>query len=62
MDWPSSQSGEEPAFRDAVGVEVGETGRGLIEDHVQLPILCVPVDPIYVVLCRAVIRHLVGGA
>ena len=36
MDRPASQSGEESAFRDAVGVEVGETCHGLIEDLVQL--------------------------
>ena len=29
MDLPSSQSGKERAFRDAIGVEVGETGHGL---------------------------------
>jgi len=39
MDRPSRQSGEERAFRDAVGVQVGETCHGLIEDRVQLPIL-----------------------
>ena len=60
MDRSSGQSCEERAFLDAIGVEVGETCHGLIEDHVQLPILYVAIDPIYVVLCRALIRHLVG--
>jgi len=60
MDRPSSQSGEERAFGDAVGVVVGETYHGLIEDCVQDPILYIAFDPIYAVLCRAMIRHLVG--
>jgi len=41
MDRPSSHAGEECAFRDAVGVEVGETCHGPIEDRVQLPIFYV---------------------
>ena len=61
MDRPSCEFGEERAFRDAVGVDVGETGHDLIEDRVQLPIIYVPADPIYAVLFRAVIRHLLGG-
>jgi len=60
MDRPSSQSGEERAFRDAVGVEVGENGHGLIEDPVEFLILNMAIDTIYAVLCRAMIRHLVG--
>jgi len=50
MDWPASQSGEERAFGDAVGVEVGETFHGLIEDRVQLLILKMAVRPINAVL------------
>jgi len=60
MDQPSIQSGEERAFRDAVGIEVGETCHVLIEDSVQLPILYMVIDLIYAVLSRAMIRHLVG--
>ena len=59
MDRTSSQSGEERAFRDALGVEVVETCHGLIEDRVQLPILYMVIDPIYAVSCRAMISHLV---
>jgi len=36
MDRSSSQSCEEHAFCDAVGVEVSETTHGLIEDIVQI--------------------------
>jgi len=50
MDRPSSHSGKECAFRDAVGVELGETCHGLIEDRVQLPILYMTIDLIYAVL------------
>jgi len=39
---------------------VGETCYGLIEDHVQLSILYMAIDPTYAVLCRAMISHLVG--
>ena len=53
MDRPSSQSGGEHAIQDAVGVEVGETGRRLIEDREQLPIFYMAIDPIYAVLFRA---------
>jgi len=60
MDRPASQSGEERAFRDAVGVHVGETCNCLIEDGVQLLILNMDVHPINAVLYRSVIRHLVG--
>jgi len=60
MDRSSSQSGEERAFRDAVGVEFGETWHGLIEDRVQLPIIYMATDLMYAVLCRTMIRHLVG--
>jgi len=35
MDRPSRYTGEECAFRDAVGLEVCETGHGLREDRVQ---------------------------
>ena len=59
MNRTSSQSGEERVFRDAVEVEVGETCHGLIEDCVQLPILYMVIDPIYAVLSRVMIRHLV---
>jgi len=59
MDRPSSQSGEEREFRDAVGVEVGETCHGLIDDCVQLLILNMAVRPINAVLYRSVIGHLV---
>jgi len=38
-----------------------QTSHSLIDDHVQLPILYMPVDTIYAVLCQALIRHLVGG-
>ena len=60
MDRPSNKSGEERAFRDAVGVEVGETCHCLIEDRVQLLILYMAVHPINAVFYRSVIRHLVG--
>ena len=60
MDRPSSQSGEQRAFRDVVGVEVGETCHGLIEDRVQLLILNMAVHPINAVLYRHVIGNLVG--
>jgi len=59
MDRPSSESSEEHAFLDAVGVVVCETCPGFIEDHVQLPILYMANDPIYAVPIRAVIRHLI---
>jgi len=49
MDRSSSQCGEERAFRDAVGVEVGETCHGPIEVREQLPILYMIIDPIYAV-------------
>ena len=38
---------------------MGETGHGLVEDRKSL--YSVTEDPIYAVLSRAVIRHLVGG-
>ena len=60
MDRPASQSGEERAFRDAIGVKVGETCHGLIEDRVQLLIINMAVRPINAVLYRSVIGHLVG--
>jgi len=50
MDRLSSHSGEECAFRDAVGVEVGETCHGLIEDRVQIPIIYMAIEKIYAVL------------
>jgi len=59
MDRPSSQSGEERAFGDDVGVEVGETYHCLIEDRVQLLILNMAIHPIYAVLFRSVMGHLV---
>ena len=58
MDRPSRHSGEERAIRDTIGVEVGETCNGLIEDGMQLTILYMAIDSIYVLLCRAMIRHL----
>jgi len=60
MDRTSSQSNEERTFRDAVGVDVGETYHGLIEERLQLPMLHMAIDPIYAVLCRVIISHLVG--
>jgi len=60
MDWPSSQSGEERAFRDAIGVEVGETCHGIIEDCVQLLIFIMAVRLINAILNGSVIGHLVG--
>jgi len=60
MDRPSSQSGEKRAFRDAVGVEVGETCHGLIQDRVQLLIDNMAVHPINAVIYRSVIGHHVG--
>jgi len=39
---------------------MGETCHCLIEDHVQLPTLYMAIDPIYAVLCGAMLRHLVG--
>jgi len=60
MDRPASQSGEERAFRDAVGVEVGETCHGLIEDRVQLLIFNMAVRSINAILYGSVIGHLVG--
>ena len=59
MDRPSIHSSEERAFRDDVGLDVGETCHGLIEDLVQLPILYVAIDPICAVLYGSVIGHLV---
>ena len=59
MDRSSRQSGEECAFRDAVGVEVCETGHGLSEDSVKFFIFYMFVGPIQDVLSRAVIGHLV---
>ena len=61
MDHPYSQSGEERAFRDAVGVEVDGTCHGLIEELVQLPILYTAIDLIYAVFFQAMIRRCVGG-
>jgi len=61
MDRSSSQSDQECAFQDAVGVEVGETGYGLIEDPVQLTIINMSVDPVFAVLCRDANGLLVGG-
>jgi len=60
MDRPAGQSGEERAFRDSIGVEVGETCHGLIEDRVQLLILYMAVRPFNAVIYRSVIGHLVG--
>jgi len=60
MNRPSRKSGEKHAFRDAVGVEVGETYHGLIEDRVQLLILNMTVRPFYVFLYLSLIGHLVG--
>ena len=60
MDWPASQSGEERAFRDTIGVEVGETCYGLSEDRVQLLIPNMAVRPINVILYRSMVDHLVG--
>jgi len=48
-------------FRDALGVEVCETGQSLSEDRVQFFIFYTSVGPIQAVLRRAVIRHLVGA-
>jgi len=50
MDRPTGQSGEECTFREAVGVEVCETGHGLSEDRVQLFIFYMSVGPIQAVL------------
>jgi len=50
MDPTSRESGEDRAFRDAVGVEVGETSHCLIEDRVQLLILNMTIHPIYTFL------------
>ena len=46
MDRTSRQSGEECAFRDAVGVEVCETGHGLSENSVQFFTFDMSVGPI----------------
>ena len=60
MDLSASQSGEERAFRDAIGAEVSETCQGLIENRVQLLILNMAVRPINAILYGSVISHLVG--
>jgi len=60
MDRPASQSGDERAFRDAFGVEVGRTCQGLIEDRMQLLIHNMAVRPINTILYGSVIGHLVG--
>ena len=39
---------------------MGETCHGLIEERVQLSIFYVVIDPIYAVLCRAIISNLLG--
>ena len=59
MDRPTRQSGEERAFRDAVGVEVGETCHGLIEDRVQLLIFNMAVRPTNAIPYGSMIGHLV---
>jgi len=60
MDRPSNQSGEERAFGDFVGIEVGETYHGHIEDRVQLLMFNMAVLPINAILYGSVIGHLVG--
>ena len=50
MDCQYRQSGEERSCRDAVGVSVGETYHGLVEDSMQLPIIYMAIDPIYAIL------------
>jgi len=50
MDRPTSQAGYERVFRDAVGVELGETCHDLIEDRVQLLIFNMAVRPINAIL------------
>ena len=60
MDRPDSQSDEERAFRDAVGVEVGKNCHCLIEDRVQLHILNMEIHSNNAVLYRNVIGHFVG--
>lgn len=52
---------EELAFRDAVRVEVSETGHGLVQGSVQVPKLNVSVGQVYAVLILAMIRHHVGA-
>ena len=47
---PSGEACEERAFRDAIGVEVSETGHGLGHDGVQVPVIYVAVGPVYAVL------------
>ena len=59
MDRPAGQSGEERAFRDAIGVEVGETCHGLIEDRVLLLVFNIAVHPIKAILYGSMIGHLV---
>jgi len=61
MDRSFRPSSKEHAFRNAVALEVDETGYGLAEDRLYLPILYVYVDPIYAVPCRAVISNVVRG-
>jgi len=50
MDRPSRQSGEEYTFRDAVGVEVCETGNGLSENRENFLIFYTFVGQIQAVL------------
>jgi len=50
MDQPSRPSCKECTFRDAVGVEVRETGHGLSNDRVYFFIFDMTVGPIYAAL------------
>ena len=59
MDRPFRLACEERDFTDAVGVEVSETGHVFVHDSLQVSLLYVAVSPIYAVLRKAAIRHLV---
>ena len=61
MDRPNHEACEKHDFRDAIGVEVSETDHGLSHDSVQVSELYEAVGPIYAVLRRDMIRHIVGA-
>jgi len=50
VDRSSRETCEERAFRDAVGVEVSETGHSIDHDSVQVPVFYVSFDPVYAII------------
>jgi hypothetical protein len=47
--------------REAVGVDMSETVHGLVYESVQVSVHYVAVGPVYAVLRRAMIRHLLAA-